>query len=108
MSDKRIVVDSSSLQQCVSNYTKARALVMDAVQDYVGALAALSRDYTGAAAAAMSLKVVKLTNDITTAAGRAMDAISELKVTDEKFQANESKLASAATSLDVGEESPFV
>lgn len=105
MANDRIVVDSAALQNCVSQYRGAMDMVLDAVQMYVKSLQALGRDYTGVAAAAMAVKVVKMTDDITTAAGRCADAISELQYADTAFDKTESDAQGKARAVDEG--TPF-
>lgn len=103
----RIRVDSNELQQCVREYSSAMNVVLDAVKLYTDSLQALAHDYTGKAAAIMSVKVVQLTANITQAAGRAADAISELTEVKSLFETNESALQSKGSQLDEGVQSPF-
>lgn len=103
----RVIVDSAELQQCANEYQNALSTVLDAVTLYTNALQALAHDYTGAAAMVMSGKVLDLTGKIIAAAGRATDAISDLRQTQTIFEEGEARITNKANQADAGTASPF-
>lgn len=106
MADK-IRVESTELEACVASYKKSLETLNDAVQTYEQALDALSNDWTGAAFAIMSGKVVQMVSQIKNSFERVNDAISELEEAKNLFNENEQKLSTDFSNLDVGTKSPF-
>lgn len=102
-----IVVNPAELEKCAREYHTAMDSVLDAAKFYSNAIQALSKDYTGKAAAIMALDVIKLTGQITEAAGRASDGISELMENKEKWHGVEDTNKGGVEKVDPGTRSPF-
>ncbi len=102
-----IVVNPAELEKCAQEYRTAMDSVLDAVKFYSNAIQALSKDYTGKAAAIMALDVIRLTGQITEAAGRAGDGVSELLENKENWKKGEIEIGGGGQNVDPGLKSPF-
>lgn len=100
-------VNVQEIEACKARYMSALSTLMDCVAKYEKSLMDLSSDYTGAAFAIMSGKVVKMSVDLKRSFEKLKDAVSELGEVKEAYEENEQSITASANSLESGTESPF-
>ena len=106
MADKQ-KVSVQDIEACKARYLSSLSTLQDSVAKYEKSLMDLSSDYTGAAFAIMSAKVIKRGADLKRSFDKLKDAVTELGEVKDIYEENEQNISNSANNLDVGAESPF-
>lgn len=93
MSETNFKVSPEQLRATANEYLKQSINVARAMEHYYKAISRLFQDFTGAAAAAMSIKLVQLTRNLAASGVRIVETMKELRdsagIYDEAERANQ-------------------